>query len=200
MKKLTLLLLVISSSYSLMAQEYVNKMVDAACECSSDISTDLSSNERQMQLGLCIIKAAEPYSKQLEKDFDVDMDNIVEEGEKLGMVIGAKMAGRCPEVIMSFADLAEDEEDTEDYANGTLEGKVVKIEDQQIVVFHVKSSSGRIEKVYWIDFVNSEFNLQYDYENLLGEEVKILHQGIEVFDPKAQEYREVNVLRSLSVL
>ena len=60
-------------STNLKAQDYLDKIVEQACDCVGKLSEDLCTEGFTMQAGLCIIQAAEPYSKKLMKDYDIDL-------------------------------------------------------------------------------------------------------------------------------
>ncbi|MBA4053558.1 MAG: hypothetical protein C0490_02495, partial [Marivirga sp.] len=81
------------------SQEYMDKIVVQSCECLGKVSEDLEGQQYNVELGLCMIEASMPYKKQLRKDYDINLDQIENEGEKLGRIIGLKMVAVCPTAL-----------------------------------------------------------------------------------------------------
>src|SRR5690606_33109504 len=113
-----------------------------------------------MLLGVCVIEAAAPYTKQLKKDFGLDLGNLDKYGDKLGELIGVRMVSICPDVIIKYSQKAEalEEEEAKEEAE-EISGVVTKIEDNQFVTFWVKERSGKESRFYWFLFVNSDLDL-----------------------------------------
>jgi len=76
-------------------------------------------------------------------------------------------------------------------------GKIVQISRENFVKFSLKNSKGKTASFYWLTFVSTEVDLQSQYRDLKGKQVKIGYQRQELFDPQLQEYRSFNVLNSL---
>ena len=87
MKKFILLLILVSSKTVFAQTNYMDEIVSESCDCIEHISKELDSETYTMQLGLCMIKASMPYKKQLKKDHNINLDNIIKDAEKLGEVM-----------------------------------------------------------------------------------------------------------------
>ena len=187
----------------LSAQEYIDKIVDQACNCVSQLEGDLSGEAYTMKAGLCMIQAAEPYSKKLKKDFDIDLSRADEEGEALGRLLGLKMITACPEVIMRLAELATDTDEeldeVEGYEFASSSGLVTEIVEEPFVVFTMKEESGKVVKMYWLTFVESDFAMMSQFSSLLGRKLTIEYSEVEIFDSRLKEYRNINIIETLSL-
>lgn len=190
MKKIILLpALLLLLVFSAQAQTYMDDIVKKSCDCVAKVNPNLKGNEFNMALGVCIIEAAMPYKKQLKKDFDLDMDRIDVEGEKLGSIIGVRMVSFCPDAMMAITSKSEENVETaEGNAEITL-GVVTKVEKDFFVVFHVKDETGKTSKYYWISHVDTDFDLTAEYGSLVGKKVEIYYNGENLFDPRIAEYR-----------
>jgi len=151
---------------------------------------------------MCIIEAAIPYKKQLLKDHDIDMDQIDVYGEKLGMLIGVKLASVCPNTLLRVTKLsnagnAEEPEEIDDIQ--IVNGRVTKIEDEQFVIFSVKDETNRVSKYYWLSGIESDFDITSDYMELLNKDVIITYESIELFDPRIQVYRQFKIISEIKV-
>ncbi len=56
-----LLLLIIG--YSAQAQDYLDDVAQEACECLQELPDSLDSETFQMEFGLCLLNASQPYQK-----------------------------------------------------------------------------------------------------------------------------------------
>ena len=137
---------------------------------------------------MCIIEASMPYGKQLERDYDIDMQDIDVYGEKLGTLIGVKLASVCPKTLLKISKLnsnyEEDEANDELYDVQIVSGTITKIETQQFVVFSIKDETNKVSKYYWLTGIDTNFEIESTYMNLMNSEVNIAYETFELFDPK----------------
>lgn len=185
------------------SQEYLEKVAAESCECLEKVPDGLDKDTYYMEAGLCMIQAASPYKKKIKSDLGIDLDNIETEGEKLGKVLGMKMALICPSAILKMASMDDETEDVEiEPTNQTnsLTGKITAIEDDFFVTFSVKDEAGKTAKFYWIAYVKSNTELISSYKNLLDKNVSISYISQEFFDPRISEYRLFNVISEIEVL
>ena len=125
------------------------------------------------------------------------------EGEALGRLLGLKMITACPEVIMRLAELANDSEEefeaVDEYEFLSSSGLITEIIEEPFVVFTMKEESGKVVKMYWLTFVDSEFAMMSQYSALLGRKVTIEYSEVEIFDHRLKEYRNINIIEALAV-
>jgi len=202
MKKSILLVLLFSISLFGFSQKYLVKIAEESCVCLENISDTTNPEQINMEMGMCIIEAAIPYKKQLLKDHDIDMDQIDVYGEKLGRLIGIKLASVCPNTLLRVTKLsnagnAEEPEEIDDIQ--IVNGRVTKIEDEQFVIFSVKDETNRVSKYYWLSGIESDFDITSDYMELLNKDVIITYESIELFDPRIQVYRQFKIISEIKV-
>lgn len=201
MKKLNLYLIVLFSFFAVTkieAQDYLSKITSQSCDCLSEIEETTDREQFNLELGLCIIDAAVPYKKELKRDHQIDLDNINEDGTRLGEMIGMRMAGVCPQEIMKIANNTQDEtyEDLGAYTSGTI----TKIENEQFVVFSLKDESGKNIKLYWLYYIDSELDLETNYTSLLGKKVEVFYYETEMFDVRINEYKTFFVIEEINLV
>jgi hypothetical protein len=191
-------LLIIFSTSSIFAQDYLTKITYQSCECLSSIEDTTDKDQFNLELGLCIIDASMPYKKELKKDHDIDLENINEDGTRLGELIGLKMAGICPEEILKVANGGDDEnyDDLSSYISGT----VTKIEKEQFVVLSIKDDSGKTTKFYWIYYIDSNVDLETEYTSLVGKKVDLYYYESDLFDARIDEYKPFNIIEELDII
>ncbi|MBQ0768867.1 MAG: hypothetical protein KBT58_06215 [Bizionia sp.] len=178
--------------------DYMQKITQKACECVSDLSgTENISSE---ELGLCMLGEAVKYKEQLLRDHNINMMNIDMEGEELGRLIGLRMISECPDVMMKMVAMGED--DTEEFEETlyVAEGKIKAISKEEFIVFSLKTDDGRTSKFYWLTFIQSDTDLQNNYEKLKGKKVTIEYDIYEFYDTKLQDYRNYNIIESINTV
>ncbi len=198
MKHLFTLTILALSLLSVNAQDYMDKIAKESCSCVENIENNDDPMRFQMELGLCMINAATPYTKEIKKDYNIDLKYIETQGEELGRVVGLKMAGVCPDVMMKLAQTTEKaspENMTESYI-----GTVTQVGNDQFVVVSVKNKAGKEVKFFWLTFIKSEQDLVNTYSKLKGKTVEVVSVSQEFFDHRISEYRPFNIIVSLNVL
>ncbi len=199
MKKLFIagFIFIFHSSFS---QAYLDKIVQESCNCVSKVSETLDNEQYTQELGICMIVAAEPYRKQLKKDHNIDFDKIDVDGEKLGKLIGIKMAAVCPDLILAVAKKSGKAMVSRRLRESkSFEGIITKIETEFFVVLHIKDESGKTNKFYWLTYVESGVEVADGFDSMLGTSVALTYRSEEFYDPKIKEYRPFSVIEKLDL-
>jgi hypothetical protein len=199
MKYILILSAALLSVVSGYGQEYMDKIAQKSCECLDKVPDTLKTDEFNLKLGICMIEAATPYKKQLKKDQGINLDNIDTEGEKLGRLIGIKMASTCPNILLKLTQKPSDKEEAA-AEEKTAEGLITKLENDFFVVLSLKDEAGKINRFYWLTFVESGMELTSKYKSVVGESVIITYKVQDFFDPKIEEYRAFNIISKLEVV
>lgn len=205
MKYLFTSIIVIIFTQAVIAQDYMDEIAQKACECVGELGEISSSDNFNMQLGLCMIEAAGDYSDELLEEHGIDFKRIDEHGERLGELIGIKMASVCPAVLLEVAakmEVKESESQSESSAEEmtfTTSGKITKVNENLFVEFTVRETNNKTRKYYWLSFVNSNIEMADNYSDLKGKKVTITYESQEFFDARIGEYRPFNIIVELEV-
>ena len=197
MKKILLAGLIFVGHYSF-SQAYLDKIVQESCNCVSKVSQTLDNEQYTQELGICMIVAAEPYRKQLKKEHNIDFDKIDVDGEKLGKLIGIKMAAVCPDLILAVAKKSGNGESAA-IESKSFEGIITKIENEFFLVLHIKDESGKTNKFYWLTYVESGIEVAERCDSMVGTSVALSYRSEEFFDPKIKEYRSFSIIEKLEL-
>lgn len=199
------LLLVVKTSYS---QKYIDEIATGACDCFSRISDTLNADALAMQMGLCIYEAAGPYQKKLLKNHDIDLNDVDGAGEKLGVFVATQMMSECPEMLTFYSDLITDPEfeDLEEYYAEDeyfdlfeAKGVVTSVSSDCFIEISLKEESGRIYKYHWLSYIDSDFDIITEYQNLVGDMIIIKYDFVELFDPRINEYRDYRLIYEIEL-
>ncbi|MBL0328971.1 MAG: hypothetical protein IPP64_06050 [Bacteroidetes bacterium] len=198
MKRILVVAFLFFSVNTIFAQDFMDKIVKKTCECLDNISDTLPEDRFNMELGLCMLDAANPYKKQIKKEYGIDLENIDTEGERLGRIIGLKMAGACPNSLVKITNRVKvDEPPPVDELS--VVGTVTKIEDDLFVVISLKDELGKITKYYWLGFIETANDLTGSYSSLQGKSIRITYINQEYFEPKLKEYRQFPVIKKITI-
>lgn len=184
------------------SQDYMDQVVSKACDCVNEEFLQTSNEQqRNLKLGLCWIDAAMPYKTEIKTDYKINLDKLNgTQGEKLGKIIGVKMASACPDKLMKVSQ-EQLPADAEISIETAFRGAVVKIENDFFVVFSIKDElTGKIYKLLWLHPVKSPFDIINDYPSLMNQVVDCSYTTQELFDPRINEYRRFNVLTEIRII
>ncbi len=112
--------LFVAIAFMAFSQDYMDKIAIASCECIDNVSDTIPTDQFNMELGLCMLEASMPYKKQLKKDHGINFDKIESQGEKLGRLIGIKLASTCPNTLMRMVKKVNPELEFEDPKSPTV--------------------------------------------------------------------------------
>lgn len=198
MKRILVVAFLFFSVNTIFAQDFMDKIVKKTCECLDNISDTLPEDRFNMELGLCMLDAANPYKRQIKKEYGIDLENIDTEGERLGRIIGLKMAGACPNSLVKITNRVKvDEPPPVDELS--VVGTVTKIEDDLFVVISLKDELGKITKYYWLGFIETANDLTGSYASLQGKSIRVTYVNQEYFEPKLKEYRQFPVIKKITI-
>lgn len=179
------------------AQDYMNDILDKTCACIDNIKDTTDAGRYRMNTGTCLINSSLPYKKEIKKDFQINLDKIDETNSmELGKLVGLKMANHCPKVLYKLTNMFKEGK----VKKFTITGIVSKIETELFVIISVTEENGKTTKLYWLSVIESQNDISNNYKALPGKYVKINYVQEELFDPKIEEYRLHNIIKSINYL
>lgn len=199
MKKTVSFLLVLCSGF-LHAQDVLDVMANESCDCIRNKNLDLkaiSSEQIQLEYGICIVKSysahREEYNKTNKSDFK-DKDSM----RKLGEDVAIKMFDICPEILMAMNKDDEEAISVADVATEFLkiDGEVTDIVIEQFVTIKIKDKYRIVHDMILLD--NFDTATLYTQGKIKKKDViSVSYSEVELFDPKAKEYRFYKVITGL---
>ncbi len=214
MPKITLLLLIFFSfTCSVLSQdktkdEVLQLMAEDTCECIKNDKISFTSektlNQKQVGLGLCILKSFNVRKLESESLKNADMKDF----EALGEEIGLKMASTCGVEFMALfnddqlgeligddnippSPSSKDEEDLQ------LEAELLSLNNDAISYFQVIDS---FDKTH-VFLINEQFEgFQLLKKSNLKKPFKIYYKEIDLFDLSERKYVKKKVVKYLEIL
>jgi hypothetical protein len=200
MKKLLLLLLLTTSSIfaqKLTKEELTDKMSDVGCECAS--TKEITKDNMEMSLGLCILEAMNKYEKDVEKYYGKNVISDDKKMEELGYDIGLKMGTKCPSVfkfMMENSDDSANEEYIEEEPDAMISGKLTEIKAEQFLTFSVKETSGKMNQFILLTDFDNAFLLT-DKVLKTNDLLEVYYYELELFDAKLAKFVTYKVVTDI---
>ncbi len=172
------------------------------CSCVKEVNTTGKSQKQlELQLGVCMLKSAQPFHREIKRDYNIDVRSDInneQKMEELGSHFGMIMVTGCPEVLEKFMGPSFFDDSSGDQSEmQMINGRITKIEKQDFIVFSIAGDNRVLTKLYWISRVDSDIDLPNDFQSLLNKRVTVSYVSTEIFDQRTQQYKSVNVIASL---
>ncbi len=203
MKKIIAILLIITSSsvfaQKLSKEELGVKMAEKSCECAN--KEELSKDNFEMTLGLCIIEAINAYEKDVDKHYGKDVINNEKKMEELGYDVGKEMAKTCPAIFKyMFADETTDEgfEEAvaEEVPDPIIIGKLTEVKSEQFLTFSVKEDSGKMNHFILLSSFENSFLLT-DKVLKTNDSIEVSYYELELYDAKLAKFVSYKVVTDI---
>ena len=185
------------------AQDVLDKIAKESCGCAAQMDTLADEEQRNIQLGLCMLQNASPYQKELKKKYDVDLNNLDESGERFGQLIGMRLAIHCPEFVALMARLSEEGEGSETAATAAvvptndLEGALVNVKSGQFLTLVVKKDDGSTQDLLLLEHAENAEQVLRRPDQGRGTTGTWTYSTADLYDPVSRSYRPFYVLRAV---
>lgn len=196
MKNKVWILLAVLISASGFSQDYQTKIARTTCECFNKAKAENpDSKTLEIKLGLCIIQGAQPYAKELKKDYNLDI--LQDDSSETGKLVATWLLKECPDRMLELFNPESNNTKKKDDSELLISGTVTKIEKDNFVIFHVAGDNKILTKLYWVTPIESNLDLQKEYGSLLNKKINAGYYPSEIFDAKINDYRKVNIISML---
>lgn len=189
----------LTGSYSLAQSDAVlDILAKESCECIKNKNIDLSKPDPESikkEFGICVLQSYSRNSEAFGKEHPLDVGNR-EAMVKLGEQVGMKMLGFCPEVLMALAGDDEEEATTTEVVYQQIEGQVSEIRTDQFVTLVVRDKNGRNYNFLMLDYFETA-SLFTNNQIKKNDKLVVSYSEVELYDPKAKEFRYFKVITGL---
>ena len=188
--------------YAQVAKDSLLKLMSKET-CTEITNKDFSGknmDELQMELGLAMMPVVMKYQEELQTAFGISMED--QSGmEKMGMEIGLQLAKDCPAFLKMFVNnsgaLKEIVGNNTDAAVMSISGTLLKIVTGDFTCIQVKDASGKIEKLWWMEYFDGSAKLITDATTMLNKQVKVKYTEKEMYNATLKEYIKIKVIKGL---
>jgi hypothetical protein len=190
-----------SGIFSLYAQDAVENIAEKSCSCLKQMDPKATIKDIETDLGLCMIKEAAPYEKELKKKFHIDLSNLNgNSGEELGKLIATKMLVKCPDQMARLANAATSDTKTGTVSQptSTATGTVTDITSNQFVVITIKDAKGPDQKFLWLGYFDGADLLKNRGADIKGKMVEVTYIESDYYNPAIKDYMKYKVITQLA--
>lgn len=177
--------------------EPLRAITERSCQCIEALDTSKlkNSEQRNVQLGLCVIKSAKGFEKYLKTEKNIDMEKIgdTDHGTRLGYLFAVEAASVCPDTLAKFTG------DSEGAFEGTVSGRITETTTTTYTRLTVEDANGKTTTLYWIlNFENSHQLLKTTAEKTARYEFSFVEKEVLFFARK--EYLKVKIITAVKKL
>lgn len=189
------------------AQDILDLIATETCECTSTMDTTLTTEARNLALGICMLQSAEPYRKELKKKYKIDLDYVERDAQELGRLVGYRMASKCPElfarIIRQDGSLTPDapppappvsSEFVRKSAVQQTAGKLASVRSGQFLTLVVLAEDGRTLDLLLLGQADNVANLLRRSDQGRGATGIWFYSVEELFDPLSRTFRPFYVI------
>ena len=193
----SLFLLAALASLPLAAQGLIDKLADASCECISKQDVDnMSQEQMQMQLSLCMMEAVGKYPEEFQKEFGNLNPGDQAAMNKFAEQVGMKMAFKCPTVLMKVADVQAQVQATTSTLQ-VLAGTIKAIDGEEFATVTLTDEQGRTHKLLWLRYFKGSERFISEPSKVIGSKVQVKVESVEYYSPKAKGRKEIREVKFL---
>jgi len=193
------------SIHALIAQPTpaLDKVTKLTCECFTKQKDKIKNQaDAEKVIGICLFQSGQDKIAALQKELRIKTLNEAG-GRKIGEAVGIKLATNCPEFVSKM--IAATSITTEDKTKLTATeksnyiGEIVQVETNGYTFIHIKNEAGRVSKFLWLEYFKGSDAYKQNPQTLVGKNVEIQWQLIEIYDGKLNDYMQVKEIRDLKV-
>ncbi len=188
-----------SFSFSQMSKDSLVKVMskEMCTEISKQDFTGKKLDDFEAQLGMAMLPLFSKYSKQIKEVYGFEMDD--QQGfEVIGRDIGMRLAVDCPaflKLIMNDQEAVKEINDkVADKKTTKVSGILLKIVTGDITYFEVKTTAGKTEKVYWLEFFEGSDKLSTE---MLNKKITVSYTEKEVYKSSLKDYSKIKIATSI---
>lgn len=197
MKKVifTAIALIGAASYG---QDVIQTIAAETCSCISEKKLDLEKvpgQQLESEFAGCFFNSYNTHLAEVEKVETIDFGDEEQMG-KFGEKVAMKMLGICPDVLIAMGRSDDGSSETAAPVVQVVEGEVTDIKTSDFVTIVVKDKNGRSHNLMLMNYFDSS-SLYTD--NLLKkkDKVTVSYSEIDMYDPKAKEFRYYKIISGL---
>ncbi|HYG37159.1 MAG TPA: hypothetical protein VD908_01010 [Cytophagales bacterium] len=196
LNKTILIFAIFVSSLPSNSQDITDIMAEESCDCISkqDLNKYTSYKQLEMALGICLIQSFSNHEKQAKKELKLDINNE-NDAEKIGEMVGVKMAFKCPLVFTKVSELQNPQEDQ----FKELSGKIKDIKFNEFAYIILQEEEGRSHEFIWLRYFEGSDDFQNNHEKYVGKNATIMYEEIECYAPKIKEYLNKKEIREIII-
>lgn len=181
----------------------IKLMAKETCvEISKKDLSNKTMDELELELGLAMMPIVVKYQDQLKTNgYDMEDQQAM---EGMGREVGMQLAKDCPAFLKMFVnnpaalkDALGKDNDKPAVLPSNVFGTLVKIVGGDFSYIQVKDGSGKIEKLWWMEYFEGSNKLIQEPAKYLNKTVKVSYVEKEVYNATLKDYVKVKIITGI---
>jgi len=180
----------------------LKKMSAEICdELAKKVESKKKIDNLETELGLAMLPTVTKYTKEIKEVYKSEPfeGNTM---EVVGEDLGGIMATDCPAFVQLLTNNSEATADLisgNKKSTGSVKGTFIKLVEAEFSYVEVKNSTGKIEKLFWMDYFEGADNLVSQPNKFSNKKVKVSYVEKEVYRASIKEYVKIKVISSIEI-
>ena len=160
-----------------------------------------SMDELEMELGLAMLPVVAKYQEELKTIFGFDMEDP-KSMEGMGREVGMQLAKDCPAFLKMFMSNPEamkeiTGKDKNVPAVSIINGTLLKVVNGDFTYIQVKDGSGKIEKLWWMEYFEGSNKLINELDKQLNKPVRVSYIEKEIYNSTLKDYMKLKIITGM---
>ena len=161
-----------------------------------------SMDELEMELGLAMLPVVAKYQEELKTIFGFDMEDP-KSMEGMGREVGMQLAKDCPAFLKMFMSNPEamkeiTGKDKNVPAVSIINGTLLKVVNGDFTYIQVKDGSGKIEKLWWMEYFEGSNKLINELDKQLNKPVRVSYIEKEIYNSTLKDYMKLKIITGMN--
>jgi hypothetical protein len=182
----------------------IKLMSDDVCiEMNKMVKEKREIKDLETQLGLAMLPAFGKYMNEIREIYGIE--NLDEKfGEMIGEDVGGYLAKSCPaflEILTSNSDATAEliSGKKSDKNTGTVKGTFQKITYNDFSYVEIKTATGKIEKLYWMEYFAGASDLTNNPSKFANKNVTIKYTEKEIYKAALKDYVKLKFMSGIEI-
>ncbi|MFY7963695.1 MAG: hypothetical protein ACOVO1_02255 [Chitinophagaceae bacterium] len=188
-------------SFAQIKKDSLVKMMskDVCNEINKKDITGKTIDDFEIEIGMAMIPVFTKYKKEIEEVWGVEtLDS--ESGELIGREIGIQLAADCPsflQLILNSPDALKSAADKKKPKELKVTGTLQKINNADISYVETKDATGKVEKLYWLEYFEGANNLMNEPNKFINKKITFTYSEKEVYKSSLKDYSKIKVITGM---
>lgn len=197
-------LLISVAAHAQMSKDSLMKIMakETCAEISKKDLAGKSMDELEMELGLAMLPVVAKYQEELKTIFGFDMEDP-KSMEGMGREVGMQLAKDCPAFLKMFMSNPEamkeiTGKDKNVPAVSIINGTLLKVVNGDFTYIQVKDGSGKIEKLWWMEYFEGSNKLINELDKQLNKPVRVSYIEKEIYNSTLKDYMKLKIITGMN--
>lgn len=204
MKKLflaaTVFIAISTNAQKISKDSLIKLMANEVCaELSKQKDSKLKTKDLATEVGLAMLPIFSNHMSEIQEAYGFTVLNE-ENGSKVGEDIGGRLAGSCPaflELLSKNPEATANLISGNKNSTGSIDGTFIKVTKGDLSYIEVKTASGKIEKLYWLEYFEGSSDLISNPTKFNNKKVTASYTEKEIYKSAINEYVKIKVITGL---